>query len=207
MCFGNLNQLIPIEITSLNIPLSMSIIIMVLGYVELLLLRTVIDWVVERICMFPIESRLVLLHNLIALQGGKKKQDFQLPDQKQSSFKEKTDDGNLCREDVEMVMERLGIVCHSEGEKLQERLGSSDLSQLFEEEPSLDEVKEAFDVFDENRDGFVDARELQRVLRVLGFKEGLEMDKCRRMIGSFDENGDGKIDFNEFLKFMENSFC
>ncbi|EYU34653.1 hypothetical protein MIMGU_mgv1a026006mg, partial [Erythranthe guttata] len=83
---------------------------------------------------------------------------------------------------------------------------------LFEERsPCLDEVKEAFDVFDENRDGFIDAKELQKVLCALGLNEGLneglEMDKCRRMIGVFDENGDGRIDFDEFVKFMEINFC
>ncbi|CAL5325840.1 unnamed protein product [Camellia sinensis] len=118
------------------------------------------------------------------------------------------EDGHLRREDVEVVMNSLGIFCHPEGEKLQERLGFNDLSSLFEEkEPSLEEVKGAFDVFDKNGDGFIEARELQTVLCNLGFKDGLEMEKCRRMISSFDDNGDGMIDFNEFVKFMENSFC
>ncbi|KAA8547976.1 hypothetical protein F0562_004405 [Nyssa sinensis] len=114
----------------------------------------------------------------------------------------------ICVEkNVEMLMEELGIFCHPDAEKLPERLSSSDLSNLFEEEPSFDEVKEAFDVFDENRDGFIDAGELQRVLRVLGFKDGIERENCRRMIATFDENGDGRIDFKEFVKFMENSLC
>ena len=68
-------------------------------------------------------------------------------------------------------MTRLGIFRNPESEKLQ-RLGSDDILSLFEEkEPGLDEVKEAFDVFDENRDGFLDAREIQRVLCTLGFKD------------------------------------
>ncbi|KAF8408116.1 hypothetical protein HHK36_007258 [Tetracentron sinense] len=121
-------------------------------------------------------------------------------------FHEKRDDGKLCREDVEMVMESLGISCFPDGEKIQERLGLDEVSVLFaEKEPSLEEVKEAFDVFDENRDGFIDARELQRVLCSLGFREGSEVEECRKMIETFDENGDEQIDFNEFVKFMENS--
>ncbi|KAL0431721.1 UNVERIFIED_CONTAM: putative calcium-binding protein CML46 [Sesamum radiatum] len=75
------------------------------------------------------------------------------------------------------------------------------------ENPNLEEVKEAFDVFDSNRDGFIDAEELQKVLCALGLKEGSEMENCRRMIGLFDENGDGRIDFDEFVKFMESSLC
>ncbi|KAL4653794.1 hypothetical protein ACB092_01G331900 [Castanea dentata] len=117
---------------------------------------------------------------------------------------EKKVDESLSREDVETIMERLGICCSPEGEDLQQRFGSKELSGLFDEkEPSLEEVKEAFDVFDENRDGFIDARELQRVLLNLGLKEGEELHNCEKMIRAFNENGDGKIDFNGFVKFME----
>lgn len=133
--------------------------------------------------------------------------DFELPIGK-FYLHQKGEDDNMCREDVEMVMGKLGIFCNPESEKLQERLGFNELSGLFEEkEPSLEEVKEAFYVFDENRDGFIDARELQRVLCVLGLSEGSRLEDCKRMIRDFDENGDGRIDFNEFVKFMENSFC
>jgi len=118
------------------------------------------------------------------------------------------DERSICREDVEMVMENLGLFCSSESEELKEWMGSDEISQLFDEkEPSLEELKEAFNVFDHNRDGFVDASELQRVFYKLGLKEGLQLEKCRKIIRTFDENGDGRIDFNEFVKFMENSFC
>lgn len=132
---------------------------------------------------------------------AKKNQDFDLP-----CSSEKKED--VCRGDVGVVMERLGIFCQSGDGKLPERLDPDEISKLFEEkEPSLDEVKGAFDVFDENSDGFIDSKELQRVLGVLGFKEAGEVENCRRMIGLFDENGDGRIDFGEFVKIMENSFC
>ncbi|XXG87671.1 hypothetical protein AAC387_Pa11g2301 [Persea americana] len=110
--------------------------------------------------------------------------------------------------DVEVVMAKIGMSCDGDGEKMKEFLGSDELSVLFEEkEPSLEELKEAFDVFDENRDGFVDARELQRVLCNLGFKEALNFHACVGMIRAFDTDGDNRIDFNEFVIFMENSFC
>ncbi|KAA8541046.1 hypothetical protein F0562_025009 [Nyssa sinensis] len=60
------------------------------------------------------------------------------------------DDGNLSREHVEMVMERLGISCNPEDKKLLETWGSSEIDNLFEKAPSSDEMREAFDVFDEN---------------------------------------------------------
>lgn len=139
----------------------------------------------------------------------KKNPDFELSKQQicssSSSSEKKLYDSSLSRGETAMVMRKLGIVISPEGNKLQERLSSSELSGLFDEnEPSLEEVKEAFDVFDENRDGFIDGRELQRILCILGLKEGEELDNCNKMIRAFDENGDGRIDFHEFIKFMEN---
>ncbi|XP_023771379.1 probable calcium-binding protein CML46 [Lactuca sativa] len=117
-------------------------------------------------------------------------------------------DESVRRDELELLMANLGFFCLSGGEKLPESLNSTDLLNIFEEEqPRLDEVKEAFDIFDENKDGFIDARELQRVLSALGVMEGADMEDCRKMIGAFDENADGRIDFNEFVKFMENTCC
>ena len=134
--------------------------------------------------------------------------DFEMSQEQSCSSTENKDDGSLSREDVELVMKRLELSCSPEGEKLQEWFGSNELSGLFDEkEPSLEEVKEAFEVFDENRDGFIVAKELQRVLRNLGLKEGEDLENCDKMIRAFNKNGDGRIDFNGFVKFMENSFC
>ncbi|KAI7741410.1 hypothetical protein M8C21_000870 [Ambrosia artemisiifolia] len=123
------------------------------------------------------------------------------------SFTNKTtvDDTGVLGDDLEVLMVNLGV---SGGEKLPKVLNYVDMFDIFEEEePRLDEVKEAFDVFDENKDGFIDAWELHRVMSVLGLKERMEMEDCRKMIGVFDENFDGRIDFNEFVKLMENTFC
>ncbi|KAL4332675.1 hypothetical protein GQ457_07G002900 [Hibiscus cannabinus] len=125
-----------------------------------------------------------------------------------SSIEKKEDGMRVCRKDVEKLMGKLGIFCSQESEELKESFGFDEISRLFEEEePSLDELKEAFDVFDVNKDGFMDADELQRVVCVLGLEKGLEIENCRKMIGRFDEDGDGKIGFKEFVKFMEISFC
>lgn len=121
----------------------------------------------------------------------------------------KVHDGSLCREDMEMVMARLGFICHPRQHiMLQERFCVEYFSSMFDDkEPSLDEVKEAFDVFDLNRDGFIDAMELQRVVCVLGLSNGSQIENCKQMIREFDENRDGRIDFREFVKLMEKSFC
>ncbi|CAN4079390.1 unnamed protein product [Withania somnifera] len=125
--------------------------------------------------------------------------------QKLTSFSEKLVDGSVSREEVKMIMTNLGIFANAEDEnKIQGRLDSSDILGLFGEELEAKEqdVKEAFDVFDENKDGFMDERDLQRVLCALGLKQDAELDNCKKMIVAFDENGDGRIDFEEFVKLF-----
>ncbi|XP_070050164.1 calmodulin-like protein 3 [Nicotiana tomentosiformis] len=115
-------------------------------------------------------------------------------------------DGSLCREEVEIIMAKLGIFCHPEGEKLQERFDLDNLYDLFGEEEeeynNMQDLGEAFNVFDQNKDGFIDERELQRVLFALGLKQAAELENCRKMILAFDEDGDGRIAFEEFVKMI-----
>ncbi|XP_059441009.1 probable calcium-binding protein CML46 [Corylus avellana] len=134
--------------------------------------------------------------------------DENMDDKKRESQKQKLqvcesylDDNKLSMGEVKMVMEKLG------NENYEERLDSHEIARLFEEDqPSPEELKEAFDMFDENSDGFIDAGELGKVLCTLGLMEPLEVE-CQRMIRVFDDNGDGRIDFKEFVKLVEHSFC
>ncbi|GMY15611.1 probable calcium-binding protein CML47 [Fagus crenata] len=119
---------------------------------------------------------------------------------------ENVDDEKLSMGEVKRVMEKLGNLCEHHPDDEINYVGSDEIAGLFEEEPSPEEVKEAFDIFDENNDGFIDAGELGRVLCTLGLMEPLELE-CQRMIGAFDDNGDGRIDFKEFVKLVEHSFC
>ncbi|WOH10465.1 hypothetical protein DCAR_0729934 [Daucus carota subsp. sativus] len=124
------------------------------------------------------------------------------------------DDNHDCRDtrwilraEVEMVMERLGLSSHPNcDKKLQERFSSHEIANMFNvNEPSLGEVQQAFDLFDENSDGYVDQKELARVLKRLGLKEFSETE-YRKMIKIYDRNGDGLIDFFEFCELVEDSF-
>lgn len=112
----------------------------------------------------------------------------------------------LRRGDLELILSRTGLDPseEDEGEDLYELLPN-----LFaEEEPSLDELRQAFFVFDKNDDGFIDAGELRSVLSELGFgDQRLDLDACERMIQVHDRNGDGVMDFGEFLRFMEIGLC
>lgn len=140
--------------------------------------------------------------------ASSKKEELDSFSNNQSFLKEKEFDESVCRGEMELVLKSLGISCNPDEEKLPARVDPTDIFQLFEEKnPGLDEVKEAFDVFDGNKDGFIEAKDLQMVLCALGFKEGSEMENCRSMIRVFDDNGDGRIDFQEFTKFMQSSLC
>lgn len=129
-------------------------------------------------------------------------------EEERETKREKRHDRSISRGEVDVVLKRLGMFSNDGGAKLPESFDADDIFELFEEEnPSLGEVKEAFDVFDEDRDGFIDAEELQKVLEALGIKEGLKLENCREMIAEVDDNGDGRIDFDEFVRFMERSLC
>ncbi|XVF54331.1 hypothetical protein PTKIN_Ptkin05aG0172600 [Pterospermum kingtungense] len=115
---------------------------------------------------------------------------------------DETNHGNLSLSDVKKVIQQ-ETSCGYE-----ENLAADKIGGLFEEEgPSLEEVKEAFDVFDENKDGFIDAKELWHVLVSLGFSTEVSEEDCKRMINGFDDDFDGRIDLTEFMKVMETSFC
>ncbi len=64
----------------------------------------------------------------------------------------------------------------------------------------LVELKEAFEMFDRDRDGWIGQKELGNILRSLGH-EPSEMELAD-MIRDSDKNEDGLIDFNEFMQIM-----
>ncbi|KAK7400906.1 hypothetical protein VNO78_12215 [Psophocarpus tetragonolobus] len=109
----------------------------------------------------------------------------------------------LCKEEVIVLMEELGISVELDGVGI-DGFGEQEISDMFGNEVSVEEVKEAFNVFDENKDGFIDAYELQRVLWGLGLEK--DFVQCQKMINVVDQNGDEVIDHNEFFMLMEESF-
>ncbi|XWS72964.1 hypothetical protein CRYUN_Cryun02cG0084600 [Craigia yunnanensis] len=65
------------------------------------------------------------------------------------------------------------------------------------------ELKEAFDVFDKDKDGLISVEELGSVLCSLGLKEGNKMEDCKAMIRKVDMDGDGMVNFDEFKRMMK----
>nr|KYP45419.1 putative calcium-binding protein CML30 [Cajanus cajan] len=101
-------------------------------------------------------------------------------------------------------MEKLGIDVECDGDGVEE-FGEEEIVELFDDEDvTMSEVEEAFQVFDQNKDGFIEARELQMVLSCLGL--GKDLMECQKMINAVDQNGDQLIDLNEFVRIMEHCF-
>ncbi|XVE72204.1 hypothetical protein DITRI_Ditri11bG0020400 [Diplodiscus trichospermus] len=65
------------------------------------------------------------------------------------------------------------------------------------------ELKDAFDLYDLDKNGLISANELHAVLKKLG--EKCSLSDCRRMISQVDKDGDGNVNFEEFKKMMTNA--
>lgn len=106
--------------------------------------------------------------------------------------------------DAEVVMRRLCL--WNSGEEEDGRGLMDEACRLLQEkEASVEELEEAFAVFDRNGDGKVGAEELMGVMERLGLEEGARVEECQRMIAAYDEDGDGAISFREFKNMLVNS--
>ncbi|CAI0450898.1 unnamed protein product [Linum tenue] len=65
---------------------------------------------------------------------------------------------------------------------------------------SWKELKDAFDLYDMDKNGLISAGELHAVMKMLGLKSSL--GDCKKMIRQVDQDGDGSVNFEEFKKMM-----
>merc|ERR550537_969168 len=72
------------------------------------------------------------------------------------------------------------------------------MAELSEQQQA--ECREAFDLFDTDGSGNIDAKELRVAMRALGFEP--KKEEIKKMINDIDRDGSGTIDFNEFLEMM-----
>merc|ERR1719167_1976810 len=69
-----------------------------------------------------------------------------------------------------------------------------------ESENAEDEIREAFQVFDGDGNGFINRQELACVMGNLG--EALTSEEIQSMIDEADIDGDGQINYEEFFSMM-----
>eukprot|EP00300_Choanocystis_sp_HF-7_P041435 c8163_g1_i1.p1 GENE.c8163_g1_i1~~c8163_g1_i1.p1 ORF type:complete len:197 (-),score=32.07 c8163_g1_i1:74-589(-) len=67
-------------------------------------------------------------------------------------------------------------------------------------EDEIEEIKEAFDLFDTDGSGTIDPKELTAAMKSLGFEA--KNQTIYQMISDLDKDGSGAIDFEEFLDMM-----
>merc|ERR1711861_120762 len=67
-------------------------------------------------------------------------------------------------------------------------------------EEQLDEIREAFSLFDSDASGAIDVRELKAAMRALGFE--IKNEELKKMVTDIDNDGSGTIEFVEFLAMM-----
>ncbi|RQM31229.1 hypothetical protein B5M09_002418 [Aphanomyces astaci] len=68
------------------------------------------------------------------------------------------------------------------------------------DDEQMEEIKEAFSLFDTDGSGSIDARELKAAMRALGFQ--VKKAEVRKMIADIDKDENGTIEFENFVEMM-----
>merc|ERR1712072_475311 len=91
-------------------------------------------------------------------------------------------------------------------QKMSRRGGKKKAGQLSEEQ--LDEIREAFSLFDSDASGAIDVRELKAAMRALGFE--VKNEELKNMVTDidnvfklFDDDGTSKISFKNLARVAE----
>ncbi|GMH59654.1 hypothetical protein TrVE_jg12555 [Triparma verrucosa] len=77
------------------------------------------------------------------------------------------------------------------------------MSDKYSERDPSDEVKKAFELFDDDKSGKIGMRNMRRIARELG--ENLSEEELQAMIDEFDRDQDGEINEEEFTYIMAQS--
>lgn len=67
-------------------------------------------------------------------------------------------------------------------------------------EEQLEELREAFALFDRDHDGFISLSELRTMMKQ--FNRACTSDEAKEIFTKLDKNKDGRIDFREFVNLM-----
>jgi len=67
-------------------------------------------------------------------------------------------------------------------------------------EEQKQEIKEAFELYDQEGNGVIDAKELRIAMRALGFEP--KKEEVRKIMADIDKYGDGFIKYDEFLEIL-----
>ena len=68
------------------------------------------------------------------------------------------------------------------------------------EQTNLSDLKDAFQAFDKDNDGFISIKELRTIMLTFGFKP--TMEEIRNLIKEYDKDENDVIELNEFIDLM-----
>jgi len=74
------------------------------------------------------------------------------------------------------------------------------MKQKANEADQESDLREAFKIFDRDKDGFIDLKELKTVATMLGSM--LTKEEVEEFMREADVDGNGKLDYDEFVKMM-----
>ncbi|KAK7335836.1 hypothetical protein VNO80_27909 [Phaseolus coccineus] len=125
-------------------------------------------------------------------------------------------DGRITKKELNDSLENLGIfIPDKELTLMIERIdvngdGCVDIDEfgelyqnIMDDRNEEEDMREAFNVFDQNGDGYITVEELRTVLSSLGLKQGRTVEDCKKMIMKVDVDGDGMVDYKEFKQMMK----
>ncbi|XP_010526084.1 PREDICTED: calmodulin-like protein 4 [Tarenaya hassleriana] len=129
---------------------------------------------------------------------------------------DKNGDGRITKEELNDSLENLGLFLPDRelAQMIQKIDANGDGCVDMDEFESLyksivdqsdkdDDMRDAFDVFDQDGDGFITVEELKSVMGSLGLKQGKTLEDCKKMIMQVDVDGDGRVNYKEFLQMMK----
>ncbi|XP_010525867.1 PREDICTED: calmodulin-like protein 7 [Tarenaya hassleriana] len=133
---------------------------------------------------------------------------------------DKNGDGRITKEELSDYLESLGLfipdkdltqmICkideNGDGCVDMDEFESLYMSIMDENDEEDDGMKDAFNVFDQDGDGFITVEELKSVMGgSLELKQGKTLEDCKKMIIQVDVDGDGRVNYKEFLHMMKGS--
>ncbi|GMQ11496.1 hypothetical protein CsSME_00054120 [Camellia sinensis var. sinensis] len=113
---------------------------------------------------------------------------------------------NISEDEVKQMMEELdtdldGFISLEEFASFCK--GGGDIAGSAGDDGGMVGLKDAFELYDQDKNGVISAVELHQILQQLG--EKCSVQDCGRMIQSVDSDGDGFVNFEEFKKMMTNT--